>query len=91
MRAEATEAWTQLYAAVGLLATICAACAALKTILELRGSAFNFPHSTWKAKVLWVPRIWLRFQLSYMSGFPCIMGISWLYAHYIGFGAFNPS
>jgi len=34
MRAEAIEAWTQLYAAVGLLAVICAGCAALKTILD---------------------------------------------------------
>jgi hypothetical protein len=35
--------------------------------------------------------LWLRFQISYLSGFPCIMGIALLYAHYIGFEAFDPS
>jgi NO-binding membrane sensor protein with MHYT domain len=91
MRTEAIEAWTQLYAAVGLLAAICAGCAALKTVLELRSGAVVVPHATWKHKLLLVPRLWLRFQFAYMSGFPCIMGIALLYAHYIGFAAFNPS
>lgn len=90
MRAEAVEAWTQLYAAVGLLAAICAGCAALKTVLELRSGAV-VAHATWKLKFLWLPRLWVRFQLSYLCGFPCIMGIALLYAHYIGFEAFNPS
>lgn len=91
MRPEAVEAWTQLYAAVGLLAGICAGFAALKTILELRGGAGRLPHATWKQKLIWFPRLWLRFQVSYLSGFPCIMGIALLYAHYIGFAEFNPS
>ena len=91
MKPEAVHAWTQLYAAVGLLAVICTGCAALKTILELRGGAVVIPHATWKQKVLLIPRLWLRFQLSYLTGFPCIMGIALLYAHYIGFAAFNPS
>lgn len=91
MRSEAIEAWTQLYAAVGLLAAICAGCAVLKTIVELHGGADALPRATWKQKFFWVPRLWLRFQLSYLGGFPCIMGIALLYAHYIGFAAFNPS
>ena len=91
MHTEAIEAWIQLYAAVGLLAAICAGCAALKAVLELRSGAVVVPHTTWMQKILWVPRLWLRFQLAYMSGFPCIMGIALLYAHYIGFAAFNPS
>lgn len=91
MRPEAIEAWTRLYAAVALLAAIWAGCAALKTVHELRSGAVAVPHATWKQKFLLVPRLWLRFQLSYMSGFPCIMGIALLYAHYIGFAAFNPS
>ena len=36
-------------------------------------------------------QLWLRFQLNYLGGFPYIMGIALLYAHYIGFDAFNPS
>ncbi len=91
MRPEAIEAWNQLYAAVGLLAAICAGCAALKTLLELRGGAIVVPQATWQQMIVWAPLLWLRFQLSYLSGFPCIMGIALLYAHYIGFAAFNPS
>lgn len=91
MRPEAIAAWTQLYAAVGLLAGICAACALLRTIIDLRSGLINLPTGTWKQRVLWLPRMWLRFQLSYLSGFPSIMGIALLYAHYIGFEAFNPS
>ena len=91
MRPEAIAAWTQLYAAVGLLASICAACALLRTIIEVRSGALDLPSKTWRQKVVWLPRLWLRFQLSYLSGFPCTMGIALLYAHYIGFDAFNPS
>jgi hypothetical protein len=91
MRPEAVAAWTQLYAAVGLLAGICAACALLRTIIELRSGHIALPAKTWKQRTLWLPRLWLRFQLSYLSGFPCIMGIALLYAHYIGIEAFIPS
>lgn len=91
MRPEAIAAWMQLYAAVGLLAGICAACALLRTIIELRSGLIELPAGTWKQRVFWLPRLWLRFQLSYLSGFPCIMGIALFYAHYIGFGAFDPS
>lgn len=91
MRAEAIEAWTQLYAAVGLLAGICGGCALLKTVLEFHAGLADFPRATWKQKLIWLPRLWLRFQLSYMTGFPCIVGIALLYAHYIGFAEFNPS
>lgn len=91
MRPEAIEAWTQLYAAVGLLAAICAGCAAVRTLYEIRSGAIDLPVASWRQKLLFLPRVWLRVQLAYMSGFPCIMGIALLYAHYIGFEAFNPS
>lgn len=91
MRPEAIAAWMQLYAAVGLLAGICAACALLRTIIELRSGLIDLPAGTRKQRILWHPRLWLRFQLSYLSGFPCIMSIALLYAHYIGFEAFDPS
>ena len=91
MRPEAIEAWTRLYAAVGLLAMICAACALLKTVHDIRSGALELPHENWRQRLICLPRIWLRFQLSYLCGFPCIMGIAVLYAHYIGFAAFDPS
>lgn len=43
MRPEALAAWTQLYAAVGLLAGICATCALLRTIIELQSGAIGLP------------------------------------------------
>lgn len=52
---------------------------------------YNAQRPTWKQRAVWFPRLWLRFQLNYLRGFPCIMGIALLYAHYIGFDAFNPS
>jgi hypothetical protein len=91
VRPEAIVAWMQLYAAVGLLAGICAACAVLRTLIEIRSGLIDLPAGTWKQKALWLPSLWLRFQISYLSGFPCIMGIALLYAHYIGFEAFDPS
>lgn len=91
MRPEAIEAWTQLYAAVGLLAAICAGCALIRTIYEIRSGEVELPRQGWRQKMLVLPRVWLRFQLAYMTGFPCIMDIALLYAHYIGFAQFNPS
>ena len=66
MRPEALAAWTQLYAAVGLLAGICATCALLRTIIELQSGAIGLPTDTWKQKAIWFPRLWLRFQLNYL-------------------------
>lgn len=91
MRPEALEAWTNLYAAVGLLAAICAACATAKTIWDIKTGALSLKTKTMGEKALLLPRIWLHFQLSYFCGFPCIMAIAALYAHYIGFAAFDPS
>lgn len=91
MRPEALEAWTNLYAAVGLLALICGACAAAKTIWDIKTGELRLRAGTWTQKVLFLPRVWLHFQLSYLCGFPCILAIAALYAHYIGFEAFNPS
>ena len=38
--------------------------------------------------VLWLPKVWLHFQLAYLCGFPSILAIAILYAHYIGFSTF---
>ncbi|MBK8375829.1 MAG: hypothetical protein IPL18_13625 [Sphingomonadales bacterium] len=91
MRPEAIEAWTSLYAAVAILAAICAACALAKTIWDIKTGALELPAETWKQKLLLLPRVWLNWHLSYMLGFPTIMAIAILFANYIGFDAFNPS
>ena len=91
MRPEAYEAWINLYAAVGLLAAMCAACALAKTIWDIRTGQLDIHADTIRAKILVLPRIWLHWQISYFLGFPTIMAIAGLYIHYIGIDAFNPS
>lgn len=91
MRSETIAAWTQLYAAVALLAGICSGCALLKTIFDLRAGAITAPTGSVLKRLLWLPKVWLHFQLAYLRGFPSIMGIAILFAHYIGFAAFVPS
>lgn len=91
MRPETIAAWTQLYAAVGLLAGICSGCALLKTIFDIRAGTIAPPSGSGLRWWLWFPKVWLHFQLSYLCGFPCILAIAILYAHYIGFAEFVPS
>lgn len=90
MRPEALQAWTELYAAVGLLAAICAFCAACRTLHDIRTGILVLPGGSCLRRLLGVPRVWLHFQLAYLCGFPSIIAIAVLYAHYIGFAAFDP-
>ena len=91
MRPETIAAWTQLYAAVGLLAAICSGCALLKTIYDIRAELIAPPSGSGLRWLLLFPKVWLHFQLSYLCGFPCILAIAILYAHYIGFAECIPS
>lgn len=91
MRPETIAAWTQLYAAVGLLAAICSGCALLKTIHDVRTGGIAPPTGSGLRWLLWFPKVWLHFQLSYLCGFPSNVAIAILYAHYIGFAEFIPS
>lgn len=74
-----------------LLAAICSACAALKTCYDIRTGVLSPPQKSVMAWILWLPRVWLHLQLAYFLGFPSIMAIAVLYAHYIGFVDFIPS
>lgn len=91
MGPDVVQAWTQLYAAVGLLAGICSGCALLKTIFDLRAGVIAPPRRSVMGYALWLPKVWLRFQLAYFCGFPSIVFIALVYAHHIGFAAFDPS
>jgi hypothetical protein len=90
MSSQTIAAWTQLYAAVGLLAAICSGCALLKTIFDIRTGMIAAPQGRGLRWLLWFPKVWLHFQLSYLLGFPSILAIAILYAHYIGFSTFVP-
>jgi hypothetical protein len=91
MAPETILAWQKLYSAVVLLAAICSACAALKTCYDVRTGVLAPPLKSVAGWILWLPRAWLNFQLSYLCGFPSILAIAILYAHYLGFAAFEPS
>lgn len=91
MAPEIVLAWQKLYSAVALLAAICSACALLKTCYDVRTGALAPPQRSVAGWILWLPRVWLHFQLAYFLGFPSILAIAVLYAHYIGFEAFIPS
>lgn len=91
MAPETILAWHKLYGAVALLAAICSACAALKTCYDIRTGVLRPPRSSVAGWILWSPRVWLHFHLAYFLGFPSILAIAVLYAHYIGFEAFIPS
>ncbi|ODU70400.1 MAG: hypothetical protein ABT11_08415 [Novosphingobium sp. SCN 66-18] len=90
MELETILAWQKLYGAVAVLAAICSACAALKTCYDIRTGVLKRPLKSVAAWILWLPRVWLHFQLAYFLGFPSILAIAVLYAHYIGLDAFIP-
>ena len=87
MAPETILAWQKLYSAVTLLAAICSACAVLKTCYDVRAGVLAPRGKTIKGWIIWLPRLWLHFQLAYFLGFPSILAIAVLYAHYIGFGS----
>ena len=91
MAPETILAWQKLYSAVTLLAAICSACAVLKTCYDVRAGVLAPRGKPIKGWIIWLPRLWLHFQLAYFLGFPSILAIAVLYAHYIGFAAFVPS
>lgn len=91
MRTEAIEAWISLYAGVGIVAAICAFCALAKTIWDVKTGVLDLRADSLKDKLILLPRLWLHWQLAYMLGFPTILAVAILFAHHIGFGAFNPS
>ena len=76
MSSQTIAAWTQLYAAVGLLAAICSGCALLKTIYDIRTGVIAPPQGSGLSRLLWFPKVWLHFQVNYCCGFPSIPAIA---------------
>ena len=90
MRPEALTAWTNLYAAVGLLAGICGVCAAIKTFYDIKTGAHRLETDGTANILRLIPKIYLRWNLNYLSGTPAILAVAIAYACYIGLPAFNP-
>jgi hypothetical protein len=85
MPAETYQAWLSLYLGVAILAGVTALMALAKTIYDVRTNAVRFEISSWRGRILLLPRLWLRWQLNYLQGTSTILAIAVLYAHHLGF------
>jgi hypothetical protein len=85
MPAETYEAWLSLYLGVAILAALTAVMAVAKTVYDVRSHAVEVELTTWRGRVLLLPRLWLRWQLNYLQGTPMILAIAVYYAHHLGF------
>lgn len=88
MNPEALIAWTSLYIAVGSMALICAALAAITTVYELRAGAWRPALATRLDVALALPKVWLRWQKNYLRGAPVIALIALAFANHVGFEIF---
>lgn len=84
--AVALETWTTLYLAVGICAALCATIAAIATTQEVWAGTWRPALVTRQDKALALPRLWLRWQIKYLTGAPVILAIALLYAQHLGFG-----
>lgn len=85
MTSAALQAWASLYLAVGICAAICGWLAATVTAYEIWRGAWRPSIASRRDLALAVPRIWLHWQLRYLTGTPVILMIALLYAHELGF------
>jgi len=85
MPPETYHAWLSLYLAVGILAGLTATMAVVKTVYDVRSNAVRFEVSSWRGRILLLPRLWLRWQFNYLQGTPAILAIAVFYAHHLGF------
>lgn len=85
MNSAAFDAWISLYAAVGLLVFICAFAASVQTAHEIITGAWRPKPSSFCGNLLIAPKIWLRWQINYLRGFPAILAIAFLFAWHLDF------
>ncbi|MCJ2180085.1 hypothetical protein B2G71_19525 [Novosphingobium sp. PC22D] len=88
MNQAALIAWTSLYIAVGCMALICGALAAVATFLDLFQGKWRPSFATRLDIALALPKIWLRWQRNYLLGTPVIAFIALYFAYHVGFDVF---
>jgi hypothetical protein len=84
IKQDALNAWIDLYTATGVCCALCAFLALIVFITDLYTRAWVLPVSTVRERLLAIPRIWLRFQVLYLSGTPVILLIISLYIYHLG-------
>jgi len=88
MKHDALIAWTSLYIAVGIMALICAVLAILATADDWRTGRWRPPLASRWDGFLFIPKVWLRWQINYLKGAPVILAICLYYAGSVGFSVF---
>ena len=88
MKHEALVAWNSLYIAVGIMAVICAMLALAVTADDWRTGRRRPSLVSRLDKTLLVPKLWLRWQINYLTGMPVILAIALYYAWSVGFSVF---
>lgn len=88
MKHEALVAWTSLYIAVGIMAAICALLALAVTADDWRTGRCRPSLVSRLDKTLLVAKLWLRWQINYLTGMPVILAIALYYAWSVGFSVF---
>lgn len=83
--AVALQTWVSLYFAVGLCAMICGVLAAIVTSAEIYKGSWRPTLKSRKDIALALPRVWIHWQLRYLSGAPVILVVAILYAQHLGF------
>lgn len=81
----ALQAWASLYTAVALCAGICSALALGTTAYQLWIGSWRPDCTGTSGIILAVPRIWLHWQVQYLTGAPAVLAIGVYYAHHLGF------
>ncbi|TXH08027.1 MAG: hypothetical protein E6Q06_00790 [Candidatus Moraniibacteriota bacterium] len=90
MRPETIHAWLSLYTAVAILAGMCSLLAAVRMGWEIKTGSYRIATSSRKELALALPKLWIRFNLLYLTGLPSILLIAGAYIYYIGIGNFDP-
>ncbi|EAT07417.1 hypothetical protein SKA58_19340 [Sphingomonas sp. SKA58] len=84
IKQDALNAWIDLYTATGVCCALCVVLAIVALMGDLYTRSWVPPNSTTQDRLLLIPRIWLRFQVRYLSGTPVILLIISLYVHHLG-------
>jgi hypothetical protein len=84
MSTAAYNAWLALYTGVGVMVALCSVLAVAKTIYDLNVGILALEFRDWKGRALALRRLWLRWQINYLSGTPVILLTGILFADYLG-------
>ncbi len=90
MRPETIHAWLSLYTAVAILAGMCSLLSAIRMGWELKTGAYTIKTGSRTELALALPKLWLRFNVLYLTGLPAVAFVAVSYIYYIGIGTFDP-